>query len=228
MPLTFFPVEKLGWDTRSGDSDLDKLLRVLAISAASHFGDKTVIDEALKRFESGSFDSDLRGTIYKIAVKHGDIQQYEKMLEVYKDADMHAEKLQAFTALGATTNEELKKRTLSFALSDQVRSQDLVYGPSSTTGTLDGTRITWEFLKEHWSEFCEKLAASGYLLARCIQYSASGFLSEDKAAEVEEFFAANPTPQADRAIQQTLESIRSKASWFTRDGETVQSFFESS
>lgn len=159
-------------------------------------------------------------------MKYGGEEEYEKMLSIYNDEKvMHSQKLQAFSALGSSLDKKLKIRTLEFSLSDQVRSQDLIYGPSSTTGNLDGIQVTWEFLTSHWNEFCSKLDGAGYLLARCIEYSA-GFISEEKANEVEEFFKANPTPQAERTIQQTLESIRSKAEWYNRDRDDVAKFFE--
>lgn len=202
------------------------MLRLLAIGAAAHFGDNAVIEEALRRFESGNYPVDLRGSIYRLVVKHGGEKEYEKMLSIYKDDSvMHSEKLQALSALGASEDKNLKIRTLEFVLSDDVRSQDIIYGPASTTGTLDGIEITWNFLTSNWEKICKKLEASGYLIARCVEYSSAGFISEEKANEVENFFKQNPTPQADRAIKQALESIRGKASWYNRDKDDVAGFF---
>ena len=221
-------VKRLGWDSKKDDSDLDKLLRVLAISNASKYGDKDVINEALKRFEQGreSIDADIRRTVYKIAVQHGPEENFEKMKEIFRSAPMHAEKLQALSAMGASKDPSLKLKTLEFVvLGDEVRSQDIVYGPSSVNNSLEGTEIAWNFLKENWETYKTKLAGSGYLLARCIQYSSSGFLSEERAVEVENYFKEHPTPQAERAIQQTLESIRSKSAWLNRDKDDVNQYF---
>jgi len=46
---------------------------------------------------------------------------------------MHSEKLHALIALGSSNNIDYKIKTLDFSLSDSVRSQDLVYGPLSTS-----------------------------------------------------------------------------------------------
>lgn len=219
--------ERLGWESKASDSDLDRLLRVLAIRAAAKYGNQDIIDEALKRFREGveSLDVDVRATVYRIAVKYGPAENYEKVLDIYRTADLHSHKLQALSALGATKDEALMQRTLEFSLSDEVRSQDIIYGITSVSHNVRGCELGWDFLTSHWKEYNEKLAGSGYLLAACIKTAASGFMSESKAQDVEKFFEENPTPKADRAIKQTLESIRSKISWYERDAEDMIQFF---
>merc|ERR1712137_653347 len=220
-------VQRLGWESKTSDSDLDRLLRVSAIRAAAKYGNQDVIDEALKRFHEGveSLDVDIRATVYRIAVKYGPAENYEKVLDIYRKTDLHSHRLQALSALGGTKDDALRQRTLEYSLSDEVRSQDLVYGIISVSDNLQGCEAAWNFLTSHWKEYNDKLAGSGYLLAASIKHAASGFMSESKALEVEKFFTENPTPKADRSIKQTLESIRSKAGWHERDAEDVVQFF---
>ena len=220
-------MSRLGWDAKEGDSDLDKLLRVLAIGSSSKYGDQSVIDEAIKRFREtpDALDDDIRGKVYRIVVKHGDAEDYEKILSIYRNAPMQAQKLQALSALGATTDESLIQRTLEFSLSEEVRTQDLIYGVSSVSSDVRGSEHAWRFLTSHWAEYNEKLAGSGYLLAACIKSAAGCFSSEARALEIEAFFQSHPTPQAERAVQQTLESIRSRSAWFSRDCDKVAHFF---
>lgn len=52
----------------------------------------------------------------------------------------------------------------------------------------------------------------------------SGFCSEEKAAEIESYFASNPWPGTERAVQQTVESIRLNAEWISRDSEVIRNF----
>ena len=55
----------------------------------------------------------------------------------------------------------------------------------------------------------------------------TGFTSEEKAAEIEQFFKDNEAPFADRTIKQSLETIRLNAKWLQRDREDVAKFLES-
>ncbi len=55
--------------------------------------------------------------------------------------------------------------------------------------------------------------------------TASDFCSEEKAKEVEDFFAQRKAPAADRAIKQAVEKIRSNARWLTTDGPAMQRWF---
>lgn len=47
------------------------------------------------------------------------------------------------------------------------------------------------------------------------------FATDEKADEAEEFFAANPVPEATMDLQRTLESVRSRAQWLKRDGASI-------
>lgn len=49
-----------------------------------------------------------------------------------------------------------------------------------------------------------------------------------QADEIENFFAANPTPQAARTIQQSVEKVRAAAAWIGRDALLVQQWLTNS
>lgn len=50
------------------------------------------------------------------------------------------------------------------------------------------------------------------------------FASEEKALEVESFFAANSFPGTERTIQQSIETIRLHGDWLARDVNDVRSY----
>lgn len=63
---------------------------------------------------------------------------------------------------------------------------------------------------------------SWYLTICFMQITTAGFVSEEKAVEIEQFFKENPWPVADRVVKQNCEAIRLNASWLARDAKAVQ------
>lgn len=53
-----------------------------------------------------------------------------------------------------------------------------------------------------------------------------GFIGEDKAIEVEEFFKTNPVPTAERVIRQSLEAIRNNTQWLKRDQDSIREWLK--
>jgi hypothetical protein len=110
-----------------------------------------------------------------------------------------------FTALTWFRDPALVKRTLGYALSPAVRSQD--------SGTLIGMLmarpwardLAWEFTKEQWPALLQKLDIFQGIPA--IVESFGAFCSATRAAEVKQFFASHPLPAVDRTVQQAVERI---------------------
>ena len=121
----------------------------------------------------------------QLAVKHGGVEEYEKVLHIFHTAELHVDKLKALRALCASTDEELLQRTLKMGLSDEVRSQDFfyLYGPVSSTSI--GRPLAWQFLQDHWEELMAKLDGTGFIIARVIGDITRGFCSNERAEEVE-------------------------------------------
>lgn len=112
-------------------------------------------------------------------MKHGGAEEYDALLKIYKEAEMHEEKLRALRALGVTRDPSLLQRTLveftfacfylssmvahhfichqffkkEFGLSEDVRSQDVFYVIASTASYPAGRQATWEFVKANWATF---------------------------------------------------------------------------
>ena len=53
-----------------------------------------------------------------------------------------------------------------------------------------------------------------------------GFIGEDKARDIEEFFKSNPVPTAERVIRQCLEAIRTNTKWLERDRDAIKTWLK--
>ena len=63
---------------------------------------------------------------------------------------------------------------------------------------------------------------SNHFLLSPLQIGTAGFVTEEKALEVEQFFKDNPCPMAERVVRQNCEAIRVNAKWLQRDTEAVK------
>ncbi|XP_066305336.1 puromycin-sensitive aminopeptidase-like [Branchiostoma lanceolatum] len=220
--------EKLGWEPKEGEGHLDAMLRSIVLSHLGKYGHQATIAEANQRLGdhiSGTrtLPADLRGPVYATVLRHGDEQTYEKMLEILRKADLHEEKVRILRSLGSVSQPELIQRVLEFALSSEVRSQDTVFVIGGATSSLKGRELAWQFVQDRWDELHTRYQG-GFLLARLVQFSTSGFVEESRAREVEEFFKRHPAPAAERTVQQSCENIRLNAAWLARDAASISDY----
>jgi len=223
----FSPIaEQLGWEKKIGEEDNTSMLRSVVLTKAGSAGHEGIIAEAKKRFsayllDTKSLSADLRFVVYKLLIENGGVEEYESILKIYRDSELHEEKLRALRALGFTPHADLIERTLKLALSSEVRSQDVFYVISSTASSVSGRQATWNYLRANWAEFEKLFGEGGFLLPRIISMTVSDFTSDEKADEVEAFFKEHPLESAARTIKQSLETIRAQAKWLNRDKEGV-------
>ncbi len=222
---------RVGWEKKAGESHLTTLLRSLVISELGGYGDAETIDEAKNRFaclqrDPKSLPPDLRFPVYRLYVENGDETSHEAVLDLFRKADLHEERLRCLRSLGYSQKQELLQRTLEFSLSSEVRAQDTPLLVGSVAANGPGRDLAWNFLKGQWAELDRRYGKGGFLLGRVISSTTSNFCSEEKAREVEEFFRSHPVPAAERTIRQSVERIRSNAMWLQHDGKPIRQWLE--
>lgn len=221
-------VKNLGWEFPEGESVLTGLLRALAIRNVGLSGDESVIEEARRRFksmvagDSSVIHPDLRAAVYHIVLTHGGEEEYQAVKKIYMETTTPDQKLGALGALGFASQSDLIQDALNFSISEHVRSQDVIYILSSLGANPQSRRASWSFVKSHWGVLEDRYVTNLSILGNIIKYTASGLASEDDAADVEKFFNGKNTAKVQRPLTQTLESIRSSASWLNRERASVE------
>jgi aminopeptidase N len=217
----FKPIyKKLGWDAVPGENDLNKLLRAVVINNLA--SDEEVAAEAKKRFEAyvkdeSSLAADLRDVVLKIVMRNGDQAEYDTMVKLYENASTPEDKIRTLRSISLTKKPELLKKTIEYAMSSgKVRDQDFYVPIMGVASTAAGREICWDFVRNSWNDLKKKFGNTQFLLNRIISFAAADFTTVERAEEVEKFFADKDQTGIERTIKQTVETIRSHASFLTR------------
>jgi aminopeptidase N len=173
-----------------------------------------------------SLPGTLAPTVLRVAAAAGDAMLYEQYLaQVQKLAGEPEEYYRFFNALPWFRDAPLVKRTLQFAISPVVRTQD--------TGALIANLIArpwsqdaaWEFTKTQWPMLVQKLGT--FQGIPTIISSLGSMCSRQKAEDVRQFFAKHPVASSERTLAQALERIEVCAALAERQAAPLAAWLQS-
>lgn len=222
-------VADAGFEPKTGESHEDTLARSLVLSSAASFNDTSVVAHAQKLFvqrDTVAINPDLRGFVYNAVAANGNAKTWNTFVEMYKKAELQEEKNRIGRALTRFKDETLLKKTLEFALSKHVRSQDAPLLIAGVIANNYGKYLAWEFLKKNWKEIVRRYGSGGGLLSRYIVKILESHNDMKVYKDIRAFFKKNPTPQAARSVEQALEAIETNALWKKRDEKKVGKWLE--
>ena len=81
--------------------------------------------------------------------------------------------------------------------------------------------ILWQYVQEHFDEIREKYGTNALIFDRLLLMSLRMFSQRDKADEIEGFFETRDTRGFERTIGILGDTIRGRADYRGRDGETI-------
>lgn len=224
--------KKVGLKPKQGESHSDVLLRNTILNRLAVFDEPSFAEEAKKLFDNhakGTLDVpiDIRDAVYSAVARSADEKVFDTFFRLYRETDQQEERNRLSGAMGSFPDIEMLKKVLAFAISDQVRSQDSVSVISSVANNKLGRDLAWNFFKDN-AKFFKDRYSGGLLLARLVKAVTSNFGSEEKAKEIESYFAENPFPGTERSLKQSLEGIRLTVNWLARDAEDIKKFLTKS
>ncbi len=212
--------ESLGWEPKTGEKHTDALFRGSVIGVLGRLGDEEVLESAKKKFEEflkkpDSLIADLRSAVYGLVAWSGSEKEFDLLVELYRKVQTQEEKLRFLGALCSFQDESLLLKALQFALSPEVRSQDLYLPIAKIAGNPFGRKIIWSWIKKNWKEISKKFGVGNPLLNKVVG-TLSVVADAKKEAEIKTFFKKNPTPGIERKLAQTLERIRISSRFLER------------
>ncbi|KAF9563263.1 hypothetical protein EC968_004960 [Mortierella alpina] len=223
-------VKRLGWSYPEGEDPLVGNLRTLAIRYAGRAGDPEIVTEAQRRFrifmkerDMSAIPPDLRFPVFEIVLRSTTgVEEYEAIVEYYRETYMPDEKVVALTVLGYGHTPELINRTLAFAMSPEVRTQDILTAISTLRSSVSGRAELWNFMRHHWDILVERHCDDIRFLDYFVLLSIGSFSSIERYREVQEFFVNKDTSLYERHLATCLEGIRMHILWLERDRLDVE------
>ena len=100
----------------------------------------------------------------------------------------------------------LLERTLNYAISADVRSQDALQVIGSVMRNPAGEKLAWEFIQSHWDAVAK---AGGPFASAEVVGATSVFCNAGMRDQVTEFFSAHKIAAAERTYKQSIERINS-------------------
>jgi aminopeptidase N len=139
-----------------------------------------------------------------LATPQGDLAMYDRLLKVAATATDPDFKEAALHVLTRFESHALVERTLNFAVSDQVRSQDSWILIALLLSRRETQEQAWTFVQTHWPEIQKKSTINtGARLAE----AAGAFCTVEKRAEVASFFTTHADGVTPRTLDKTLAEI---------------------
>jgi aminopeptidase N len=203
-------IKDVGWQPKPGDSDEQKTLRARLFNALGFDARdpealaeaRKIADQALA--EPSSVDHDFGSVALRLAALNGDAQFYDKVMSALKNTKAPEQYYTYFFTLPRFTDPKLLERTLEFAISPDVRSQDALQLVTSVLANPAGQKLGWDFIRQHWPEM-EK--AGGPFASAEVVDATKVFCDAGMRDQVTDFFAAHKIAAAERTYKQSIERI---------------------
>jgi puromycin-sensitive aminopeptidase len=207
---TFEPVgDKLGWTSSPDDSEERRAQRANLFTLVGDAGrdpklvplSRELVQKALR---GEAVDATLLYPATRIVARNGDTELYNTLLERLKATQSPEEYFRWLRMLGQFQNPALVQRSLEYAISDQVRSQDAPFLLGALMREATTRKTAWAFIREHWPQVEAKL--TNFSTGTVIN-NAARFCDTADRDEVQQFFSQHPIPGTDRTLRQSLETI---------------------
>ena len=225
------PIAKeVGWEAKPGESDSQKNLRANLLQVLGSVGrDPEALAEARKLTERAlqtpaSVESSLAASAFGLAAQNGDSAFYDRVMANVKSAPTPELYYLNFFTLSSFRDPQLLQRTLDYAISPEVRSQDTLNLLGAVMGNPAGEKLAWNFVRSHWAEV-EK--AGGPFASAQVVTSTGAFCDAGLRDEVTDFFSVHRVAAAERSFRQAVESIKNCVDLKAQQSNQLASWLDS-
>ncbi|KAI3635328.1 hypothetical protein MIR68_006894 [Amoeboaphelidium protococcarum] len=232
----FLPAtKKVGWEYDvKEDFVTEELCKLVLGQVLVHGRDAGFIAEALRKFQSfvagnqSAIHPDLRQTVLSTAVAEGGVKEWDSAMGLYTKASKSEQKNMILYALGMTRDEKLIKKTLDFALTPAVKSDDISSVMLAMLDNPQGIKIMWEWVKSNWDLLSQRFSA-GILsdLGSIVEISLEALNSQQYYNDAKSFFKSKNIIFISHSIETGLERISRQSRWIERDNLLVAEWAKS-
>jgi aminopeptidase N/puromycin-sensitive aminopeptidase len=230
-------LKDVGWDPKPGESDEQRTLRGRLFNALGYDArDPEVLAQARKLADKvlddpSSVDRQMAGGALGLAALNGDPVFYDRVMAAIKNPKSPEEYYMYLFTLPQFSDPKLLQRTLDYAISPDVRSQDALGVVTSVMGNPEGQKQAWDFVLARWDAVQK---AGGPFASAQVVGSTGSFCDAAMRDQVVEFYAAHKIEAAERTFRQSIERINNcvdlksqqephLASWLGQHGSSAGS-----
>jgi puromycin-sensitive aminopeptidase len=202
-------VERLGWEPKAGESELQSQLRGALIGALGTQGEDRQVQKRARELYAqykrapSSVDKNLVPALIAIMAYTGDDADYKEFKEHFKNAKTPQDEQRYLYALADFQRPELLRDAMQMTLNGEVRTQNAPYLMMELLMNTECRYEAWGFLKQNW----EKMTAQ--FPENALPRMAGGVVTlVDRQADVDEFFKTHKVKQGGKTIDQHLERLR--------------------
>jgi aminopeptidase N len=208
-------LQATGWTPSPDESEDTNILRATLVDGLGRIARapdviakaRDVVSSELAR--RGSVEPNLLNAVVLVAAHGGDAALYEQYLGRGRSGSDPEEHYRYLYALASFSDPALVRRTMEYILSPEVRSQDAKLFIARLLGNREAQALAWQLLQERWNDVQKK---TGEFVGNTVIVAAlAAFCDTRTAAEIKQFFAGHPVPDAQRTLQQTIEQINACA-----------------
>jgi aminopeptidase N len=214
-------LDALGLPGEAGDSEERQRRRAELLMLVGVAGDDAGVQLRARELAASyiSNPASLPGTlvpaVLRVGALGGDAALYERYVTKLETVAAQPEEYyRFFGALPWFRDPALVRRTLAFAISPAVRTQDSGMLIAEAISQPWSRETAWGFVRERWDTLRKQRGT--FQSIPMIVTALGGFCSAARAMEVRAFYAANPVPSAERALRQSIDRIESCAALVAR------------
>jgi aminopeptidase N len=192
------------------DSPNTRELRSLFMSALGYYAkDPAVLAQSRQitakyLADPSSVDATLGQTALAVSARNGDAALFDQLQKIAETSTNPEIQEGSLRLLAEFEDPALVQRSLDYASSNKVRSQDALI-QFAIPLQIDATRdAAWKYIKSHWDVIRTLLTPE---LGGDLVGSTGSFCSAEARDDVTAFFAAHKVPDAEHALQHAVESI---------------------
>jgi len=219
----------VGWEAKPGETEDQAGLRARLMLALGDVARDPQVQALARKLtdqylaDPSSVDHEIASIALRIAALNGDQALYDRITADLKAAKTPEAYFTDISALRHFSDPKLVEKTLEFAISPQMRSQDAPYLISGVMRDPATEKQAWIFVQAHWGSI-ENLG--GAFAGGIIVQGTGSFCDPVMRDEVQAFFTSHPAPAAERSLKQSIEQINYCVDMKTQQGPQLPSWLQ--
>lgn len=227
------PFNRLGWESRAGESELDGQLRGSLVATLGSLGDKEIQREAVAQFERFAknpadpalLPGDLRSAVLGIAGRLGGESRFNQLHEMARKQDSFEQKRMLYKAMARTEDPQLIAKTLALALTDELIPAAAARLVQTVADDETQTDTAWRFAREHLPALLAKVSSSLGSNAY-VPNIFRNFADASRAEELEKFAVKNLPAAVAPNVAKAADEIRFNAEFASRNLPEIDAWCE--